>query len=126
MYHAYGLLLPNSDFTLAAAAQKLAVMLPEFQQQQAGQRLELFSGAWEMHLTLQDGPEVLQESLRIAEHIGGAEDELGIRTCNRRVDIASDVPDPEMDHFNDYLRVIEALQTFQGVIPVDPREPSLL
>jgi hypothetical protein len=31
-----------------------------------------------------------------------------------------------MDHFNDYLRVIEALQTFQGVIPVDPREPSLL
>jgi len=126
MYHAYGLLLPSSNFTLAASAQKLAAQLPSFKQQQTPQQLQLSSGDWEIHLTLQEGPEVLQESARIAEHVGGAEDELGIRTCNRRVDIASDVPDPEMDHFNDYLQIIEVLQTFQGVIPVDPREPSLL
>jgi hypothetical protein len=31
-----------------------------------------------------------------------------------------------MDHFNDYLQVIEVLQSFQGVIAVDPSEPSLL
>ena len=126
MYHAYGLLLPSSDFTLAAAAQKLAALLPSFKQEQVQQQLQLSSGDWEIHLTLQDGPEVLQESLQIAEQIGGTEDELGIRSCNRRVDIASDDPDPEMDHFNDYLQIIEMLQTFHGVIPVDPSEPSLL
>ncbi len=126
MYHAHALLLPNSDFTLAAAAKKLAALFPALPQELTEQRLQLSSDDWEIHLTLEGGPEVLEEALRIADHIGGAEDELGIRTCNRRVDIASDVPDPEMDHFNDYLRVIEALQTFQGVIAVDPREPSLL
>ncbi len=126
MYHAYGLLLPSSNFTLAAAAQKLAALLPSFKQALVPQQLQLTSGDWEIHLTLQEGPEVLQESAQIAEQIGGAEDELGIRTCNRRVDVASDIPDPEMDHFNHYLQIIEVLQTFQGVIPVDPSEPSLL
>lgn len=126
MYHAYGLLLPNSDFTLAAAAQKLAAALPSFQQEQAARQLRLASGAWAIQLTVQEGPDVLEESVKIAEQIGGAEDELGIRTCNRRVDVGSDDPDPEMDHFNHYLQIIEALQSFQGVIAVDPSEPSLL
>lgn len=126
MYHAYGLLLPQSNFTLAEAARKLAAIFPSFQQQQRESQLSLIKGDWEIHLTLQEGPEVLEESRRIAEHVGGAEDELGIGKCNRRVDIASDVPDPEMDHFNDYLLVVEMLQQFQGVIPIDPHEPSLL
>ena len=126
MYHAYGLLLPPSDFTLAAAAQKLASVFPGFELAQREVRLTLAKDDWEIHLTLEEGPEVLEESHRIAEHVGGGEDELGIGTCNRRVDVASDVPDPEMDHFNDYLQVIEMLQTFKGVIPVDPHEPSLL
>jgi hypothetical protein len=31
-----------------------------------------------------------------------------------------------MAHFKDYLSVIEVLQTFKGMIAVDPNEPSLL
>ncbi len=126
MYHAHGLLLPESDFTLAAAAQKLAATFPALRQAQSGPRLSLSSDTWEIHLTLEQGPEVLEDSRRIAEHVGGAEDELGISRCDRRVDVATDVPDPEMEHFNDYLKVIETLQTFKGVIPVDPQEPSLI
>lgn len=126
MYHAYGLLLPHSDFTLAAAAQKLAAAFPNHQILQGDGQLTLSKDDWEIHLTLQEGPEVLEESRRIAEHVGGQEDELGVGTCKRRVDVASHVPDPEMDHFNDYLLIIEILQKFQGVIPVDPHEPSLL
>jgi hypothetical protein len=86
----------------------------------------LSSEDWEIHLTLEDGPAVLEESIRIAEQISGAEDELGIRACNRRIEVASDVPDPKMEHFDDYLKVIEVLQTFRGVVLVDPEEPSLL
>ena len=126
MYHAYGLLLPDSDFTLAAAAKKLAGVFPQLQQEQDGQRLSLASDDWEIHLTLEEGPEVLDESLRIADHIGGSDEELGISKCHRRVDVATDVPDPKMDHFNDYLQVVEVLQSFAGVIAVDPSEPSLL
>jgi hypothetical protein len=36
------------------------------------------------------------------------------------------VPDPELEHFNDYLLAVEVLQSFRGLIAVDPREPSLL
>ena len=126
MYHAYGLLLPNSDFSLAAAAKKLAGVFPQLQQELAGQQLKLSSDDWEIRLTLEDGPEILEESVRIADHIGGELEELGIANCNRRVDVATDVPDPEMDHFNDYLQIIEVLQSFNGVIAVDPNEPSLL
>ena len=126
MYHAYGLLLPSSDFTLAAAAPRLAKVFPALQQTQSDGKLSLTSPAWEIHLTLEQGPEILEESRRIAEHVGGTEDELGIRTCERRVNVMTDVPDPEMEHFNDYLQVIEVLQSFKGVIPVDPQEPSLL
>src|SRR5262245_22600963 len=126
MYHAQGLLLPTSDFTLDAAAKKLAGVFPKLKQELTGQRLSLSSDDWEIHLTLQVGPEVLQDSMRIADHIGGADEELGIAKCGRRVDVATDYPDPEMDHFNDYLKVIEVLQSFQGVIAVDPSEPSLL
>lgn len=126
MYRAYGLLLPNSDFSLSAAAQKLAQQFPDAAIEQVDQRLRLTKGDWEIHLTLRQGPDVLEESRRIAEHIGGAEDELGITTCERRVEIESDVPDPEMDYFNDYLLVLETVQSFQGVVGVDPQEPSLL
>jgi len=31
-----------------------------------------------------------------------------------------------MDHFNDYVLAVEVLQSFKGLIAVDPREPSLL
>jgi hypothetical protein len=126
MYRAYGLLLPDTDFTLADAGRRLIARLPGSTVAQAGERLTLAKEDWEIHLTLRQGPEVLAESRTIAEHIGGAEDELGITRCDRRVEVESDVPDPEMDHFNDYLTVIEVLVSFGGVIGVDPDEPSLL
>ena len=77
-------------------------------------------------MTLVTSPQVLQESREIEEKIGGDEDDLGIANCDRRVEVASDIPDPEMDHFNEYLLVIEVLQSFKGIIAVDPKEPSLL
>ena len=126
MYHAYALLQPSSDFSLKAAAPKLKAKFPELKQDLSDRQLMISSEDWEIHLTTEEGPDVLEESSRIADHISGAEDELGIRTCNRRVDVASDVPDPRMEHFDDYLKVIEVLRTFRGVILIDPDEPSLL
>jgi hypothetical protein len=126
MYQAYGLLKPDSDFTIAGAAKKLAARFPDWSIVHDSDKLLLSSSDWEIHLTVNSGPRVQQESRDIEEKIGGDQDDLGIAACDRRVEIATDTPDPEMDHFNDYLSVVEVLQSFKGLIAVDPQEPSLL
>src|SRR5437870_4044318 len=115
MYQAFGLLKPGSDFDLAEAANRLAPEFPGFSVVRHNDKLTLSSGDWEIHLTLEAGPHVLEESRAIEEKIGGDQDDIGIALCDRRVVVASDTPDPEMDHFNDYLSVVEVLQSFKGV-----------
>jgi hypothetical protein len=67
MYQAFALLKPDSDFTLAAAAKKLAAKLPGFSIDQTKDKLTLSSEDWEIHLTLVSGPDVLAESRTIEE-----------------------------------------------------------
>jgi hypothetical protein len=126
MYSAFGLLKPDSDFTMTEAASRLSAKLPSFAVDQEADKLVVSSADWEIHLVLNGSPTVLAESREIAGHIGGADDARDIALCARRIEVASDVPDPEMNHFNDYLLVIEVLQSFKGLIAVDPKEPSLL
>jgi hypothetical protein len=126
MYSAFGLLTPDSNFTMTEAAKRLSAKFPSFAVEQTGDTIVVSSADWEIHLSLNQSPTVLVESREIAGHIGGSEDAKDIAVCARRVEIASDIPDPEMDHFNDYLFVVEVLQSFKGLIAVDPREPSLL
>jgi hypothetical protein len=126
MYSAFGLLTPDSDFTMMEAAKRLTVKLPSFAVEHKPVGIVVSSADWEIHLTLNESPTVLEESREMAGHIGGEEDAKDITACARRVEVASDTPDPEMNHFNDYLFVIEVLQSFKGVIAVDPKEPSLL
>lgn len=126
MYQAHLLLEPGTDFTFEEAQKRLAARFPGFTLQSGAGALVLAHGDWEIHLRFNSGPDVLADSQALAERISGQEDGRDIASIDRRVEIASDVPDPEMDHFNDYLTVLETLQTFRGVIAVDPREPSLL
>jgi hypothetical protein len=126
MYAAFGLLKPDSDFTMAEAAKRLAAKFPSFKVAELSGAVVLSSADWEIHLSLNEAPTVLEESREIAGHIGGAADAKDIAACARRVELGSDTPDPDMDHFNDYLLAVEVLQSFKGLIAVDPREPSLL
>lgn len=126
MYTAYGLLTPDNDFTMGEAARRLSAKFPSFTVKQKADTLVVSSADWEIHLTLNESPTVLEESRATAELIGGPEDAKDIAACRRRVELASDIPDPEMEHFNDYLLAIEVLQSFKGLIAVDPKEPSFL
>ena len=47
-------------------------------------------------------------------------------TSSKRVEVWTDVPDPFMEHFNDYLSVIEVLKSFNGLLAVDPKAPGTL
>ena len=126
MYSAFGLLTPDSDFTMTEAAKRLSAKFPSFPVEQNADTIVVASADWEIHLSLNESSTVLEESREIAGHIGGAEDAKDIANCARRIELFSDMPDPEMNHFNDYLFAIEVLQSFNGVIAVDPKEPSLL
>ncbi len=126
MYSAFGLLTPNSDFTMTEAAHRLRAKFPSYTVELQDETLAVSAVDWEIHLTLNVSPTVLDESREMAEQIGGDEDAKDIAVCTRRVELASDVPDPEMEHFNDYLMTVEVLQSFKGLIAVDPKEPSLL
>jgi hypothetical protein len=126
MYRAFGLLKPDSDFTMMEAARRLSARFPQHTVEQKDDTIALSSVDWGIHLVLNESPAVVEESREIAAHIGGSDDAQDVAACSRRVELGSDTPDPEMEHFNDYLLAIEVLQSFQGLIAVDPREPSLL
>ena len=126
MYRAFGLLLPESDFTLDAAEKRLGARLPHLQVGRDGDQLVAAADDWEIRLALVSGPEVLAESQEIAEKIGGPDDEADLGACERRAEVWSDYSDPMMEHFDDYLTLIEVLKSFRGVVCVDPQEPSLI
>ena len=125
MYRAYGLLQASTDFTLKEAATRLQVRFPDCTITPSGNQITLVKGDWEIFLVENADSSVLAESAELAEKIAGA-DGSEIAACARRVEVSSDIPDPFMEHFNDYLIVIEVLQSFRGVIAVDPKEPSLM
>ena len=126
MYQAYGLLRPASNFTLDDAAERLRLKFPGCSVTRNGDQITVAKGDWEIELRLNTDPGVLAESADLAEKIAGMEDGGDIAACSRRVDVWSDTPDPMMEYFNDFVLVIEVLQSFQGVIAIDPREPALM
>jgi hypothetical protein len=126
MYQAFGLLQPGNDFSWDVAVERLRARLPYLTVQRRPNGVMLTGVDWEIHLGLNSGPAVLQESQEIAEKIAGQIDGADIARCDSRIEVASDVPDPFMEHFNDFLGVVEVLRSFRGVVAVDPREPSLM
>jgi hypothetical protein len=128
MYQAYLLLQPNTDFTLEAAQQKLLAKFPKLVPARAGEELTFTGADWEFYLRVNAGPDVLADSEKFAEEIAGDGGEEGrqIAAIDRRVEIGSDMADPEMDHFEDYLTLLDTLRSFRGIIAIDPSEPSLL
>jgi hypothetical protein len=128
MYQAYLLLQPSTDFTFEAAQQKLAAKFPKLVPARAGDELTFTGDDWDFYVRLNAGPEVLADSEKFAEQIAGdgVEEGKAMAAIDRRVEIGSDMPDPEMDHFEDYLTLLETLRSFRGIIAIDPSEPSLL
>ena len=128
MYHAYGLLQPNTDFTLDEAVARLTARFPGYSVTRHGDQITVSKGDWEIELAVVSGSQVRSESEGFAGDIAGLEpaEAANIAACDRRVEVWSDTPDPSMEHFNEYLFVIDVLKSFRGVIVVDPKEPALL
>ena len=126
MYRAFGLLQFTSDLSLEEAVTRLRAKFPGYAVSQNDRQITVAKDAWEIELRLNEEPIVLAESAELAEKIAGTIDGGEIAACARRIEVWSDTPDPMMEHFNEFIQVIEVLQSFRGVIAVDPREPALM
>lgn len=125
MYRLYGLLMPNSDFTLDEAVRRLAARFPTHRITVANAQITLASDSWDMEFLNREGPDIQAEHAAIAEQIGG-EDASHLAGCSRRVEAWSETPDPEMQHFEEFLGVVEVLKSFTGVLVIDPKEPCFM
>ncbi len=122
-YEAFGLLEPDSNFSMDVAAGRLAAQFPGWALRYEGSNISLASGNWTIRLFLNSEASVIEESREIAQILPGMA--AAIARCNRRVEVSS-APDPNMDYFNDYVFVIHVLESFEGVITLDPREPCFI
>jgi len=128
MYRACGLIKSDTNFSLDAALPLLQAKYPGYTVTRAGEQITVTKGNWSIALAVVSGPDVRDETQGIADKIAGleqAETESYVAT-GRRVEAWSDDPDPFMEHFNDYLGMVEVLKSFSGLLAIDPKEPGLL
>jgi|SRR5579872_933843 len=128
MYRAYGLLKPDSDFNVDQAIARLTPRFPGFAINRMGDQITISKGDWEIQLALVTGPHIREETQGITDKIAGmdqSETEV-LLSSDRRVEVWSEIPDPFMEHFNDFLQVVEVLKSFNGLVAVDPHERSLM
>lgn len=128
MYRALGLLQPNNDFDLDATGARLAARIPGSTASRSGDTVTVKKGEWEIHIALVSGAHIPEETVGITDRIAGLEpaEAAILAQSDRRVEVWCDIPDPFMEHFNDYLFAVEVLKSFGGVVAVDPNEPDLL
>lgn len=128
MYRAIGLIKPDTDFTVAEAEKRLATKFNGFAVARAGDRVDVRKGDWWISLARVAGEGIAGEIEGLVGHLAGVEsDEAAAYTASAaRVEVWTDVPDPFMEHFNDYLGVVEVLKSFRGLLAVDPNERGVL
>jgi hypothetical protein len=128
MYHAVGLLTPQTDFSLSEAARRLQAHLPDHQVVLEGQRITVRHQDWSIHVELEQGEHLRDEIEGLVSRLAGVEPEEADRyiASLRRLQIFSEDVDPMMEHFNTYLSVIGVLKSFSGMLLVDPKEPGTL
>jgi hypothetical protein len=128
MYHAIGLMQATSDFAIAAAAARLQQALPEHRVIQEGPHIRIERGEWWIAVELVAGPQLRGETEGLVGKLAGLEpaEAESYVASEQRVEVCTDVPDPFMEHFNDYLSVVEVLKSFRGMLVVDPKEPGVM
>jgi hypothetical protein len=92
---------------------------------------------WSLRVILDHGEHVIEEAAEIVEDLEAGRltaseprlldqaKAIGLGSYTARLDISSD-DDPNMDYFNDYIFVIEALNAIPGAVAFDHRHGMLM
>ena len=121
-YKAVAFIADDSEFTVPLAAERLRALpgVPDLTVTVAPNELTASFGGWDLHLMVDEGGYVPAEARETAAASPGYRNAAAVARCRRMAAIWSNDPDPEMDHFNDYLLSVEALvDEFRGVYAQD-------
>ena len=113
---------------LQEAVRRAKATLPGFSARQSGTWFVFEMGGWSLTVAVSNAPHVLEESSELARRHPEWPQARQIAACASRIEVWSSpgAADPEMEHLNDYILVVEALQSFPGVIAYDPARDQLI
>ena len=128
MYRAMGLLQANTDFSLEEAQVRLQAKFPGDTVSRNGETIVVARGEWWIAVALVSGAHIRTETEGLVGNLAGIEpaEAEALVASEKRVEVWTDVPDPYMEHFNDFLSVVEVLKSFRGLLAIDPKEPGVL
>jgi len=126
MYSAYGLLNETSDFTMDAARERLQKRFPTARVTLENNVIAINGSDWDFQLQTNESVVLAAEHDELAIKLGGVENNPEVAMSRRRVEVWSGTNDPFLEHFNDFLQVIEVLQSFRGLLAIDPKEPAFM
>lgn len=125
MYSAYGLLTPDTDFNLSVARERLQKRFPDATVSLDSGVLTLAGRNWDFQLRVNQG-DLSAEQQVMAEQLGGADANPEVAACTQRVELWSNTNDPFLEHLADFQAVLEVLQSFRGLIVIDPNVPAFM
>ncbi|PQO26639.1 hypothetical protein [Blastopirellula marina] len=86
--------------------------------------LELQKGDWSIAVSYESGDIVAEESQEIARlYAEFRPDRDEIAACRQRIDVVT-TADPEMEHFNDFVLLLERLEKLPGAVLFDPENET--
>lgn len=123
------LLCSEESLDLAQIEQRLSADIPSADLYRSsiprgGEFLELTWNDWAIAVGYEKGDVVAEESREIAEaYAEFRPDRSAIAHCRQRI-VVNSAPDPEMEHFNDFVLVLESLEKIPGAVLFDPQNES--
>jgi hypothetical protein len=121
-YKSIAFIADESDFTLSAISTRLRSMPshPKLSTKLIGESgLQISFGGWRLQIVVVEGGYVPAEAKELAKANPKYRHAKQVAKCRRMASIWSTDPDPQMDHFNDYLLTVEIIAAFRGVYAQD-------
>jgi hypothetical protein len=87
-------------------------------------QLRIQASDWYLDIYWEDDAQVMEESTEIARYFASEECRSNVKSCAQRITTAA-TADPNMDHFNDYVFVLEVLESLPGVYQFDSEQGKL-
>jgi hypothetical protein len=122
-YSAVAFVADDTDFTIAAAAERFRSRpwASSVRTEVIGDReFHLLFDGWRLLVAFDDDESLADEGRETAEAFPDYAHAAEVAACKKMVSVYSKDPDPDGEHFNDYLLVVEELvDSFRGVYALD-------
>ena len=128
-YHSLILIPLNHAFTFGDFFERLTKKFAHQQnllvELQTDHQIIIRRNDWELRIALQDNPHAAIEAQEIAKRFVMDDLDRPIVASSLSYLSTSGDPDPKMDHFNEYVFVLETIEQYSGLYILDPDEGQI-